>query len=129
MKNTPSLGEESSRRDFIRTGLAVAVATATTSLAAAPATAAETPPPAPGKGGRPLPHNPRTAAAMPVRNLGKTGYRTGIFSLGCQAAVEEKGKEDIAEAILNRAIDLGGIISTPLRPTARARVKPTSAAS
>ena len=53
------------------------------------------------------PFNERTHLKMPVRNLGKTGYRVGIFSLGCQAAVEEEGKEDIAEAILNRAIDLG----------------------
>ncbi len=93
----------STRREFLKTGLVAAAATAAISTApAAPAAA----PAATGKG-RPLPHNPRTAAAMPMRNLGKTGYRTGIFSLGCQAAVEEKGKEAVAEAILNRAIDLG----------------------
>ena len=33
-----------------------------------------------------LPENPRTMKAMPTRNLGKTGYKVGIFSLGGQAA-------------------------------------------
>lgn len=98
----------SSRRDFLKTGLVAAATTASAAIAGAPASSQAAPAgAAPTGGGRPLPHNPRTAAAMPMRNLGKTGYRTGIFSLGCQAAVEEKGKDEIAEAILNRAIDLG----------------------
>lgn len=29
-----------------------------------------------------LPYNPATSDAMPTRNLGKTGYKVGIFSLG-----------------------------------------------
>jgi len=33
----------------------------------------------------PLPSNPATVDAMPTRNLGKTGYKVGIFSLGGQA--------------------------------------------
>jgi len=32
---------------------------------------------------------PVTPAAMPTRNLGKTGYKIGIFSLGGQAALEK----------------------------------------
>ena len=32
-----------------------------------------------------LPSNPATPHAMPTRNLGKTGYKVGIFSLGGQA--------------------------------------------
>lgn len=32
----------------------------------------------------PLPSNPVTEKAMPTRNLGHTGYRVGIFSLGGQ---------------------------------------------
>jgi hypothetical protein len=31
-----------------------------------------------------VPFNERTFAAMPTRNLGKTGHRVGIFSLGGQ---------------------------------------------
>jgi aryl-alcohol dehydrogenase-like predicted oxidoreductase len=54
-----------------------------------------------------MPFNSRTAAAMPMRNLGRTGYRVGIFSLGCQAAIEIKGNEKLAVEIMNRAIDLG----------------------
>jgi hypothetical protein len=44
---------------------------------------------------------------MPTRNLGKTGYRVGIFSLGGQARIEKPNKEDESVAIINRAIDLG----------------------
>jgi aryl-alcohol dehydrogenase-like predicted oxidoreductase len=55
----------------------------------------------------PLPDNPRTAAAMPMRNLGKTGYRVGIFSLGGQAAVEQPDNESVAVPIVEKALDLG----------------------
>lgn len=55
----------------------------------------------------PLPHNPRTAGAMPMHNLGRTGYRVGILSLGGQATLEIPGKEAGSEAIINRALDLG----------------------
>ncbi len=85
------------RRDFLGAGLATAVGAVASTR---PGEANTEAPPA-------TPHNPRTHAAMPVRNLGKTGHRVGIFSLGGQAAVEEAGKEEIAEAIVNRAIDLG----------------------
>ena len=54
-----------------------------------------------------LPYNPRTHKAMPTRNLGKTGYQVGIFSLGGQATLEIKGKEKDSVDIINRAIDLG----------------------
>ncbi len=87
------------RRQFLGAGTAAALAVAAGSVQ--PAQAGQKPT-------DPLePFNERTHLMMPTRNLGKTGYRVGIFSLGCQAAVEQKGKEDIAEAILNRAIDLG----------------------
>jgi aryl-alcohol dehydrogenase-like predicted oxidoreductase len=68
-------------------------------------TAAAQPPKPAGK--RPLPFNPRTHAAMPVNNLGKTGFRVGILSLGGQATLELPGKQAESEAIINRAIDLG----------------------
>src|SRR5215469_16546107 len=54
-----------------------------------------------------LPSNPHTQAAMPTRNLGKTGYKVGIFSLGGQAALERANNFDVAVPIINRALDLG----------------------
>lgn len=55
----------------------------------------------------PLPYNPRTHQAMPTANLGRTGFRVGILSLGGQATLEIPGKEAESEAIIHRAIDLG----------------------
>jgi hypothetical protein len=50
---------------------------------------------------------PRTAAAMPVRNLGRTGLAVGIFSLGGQAAIEQPDHAAAAVPIVERALDLG----------------------
>jgi predicted aldo/keto reductase-like oxidoreductase len=55
----------------------------------------------------PLPVNPVTPSAMPTRNLGCTGYRVGIFSLGGQAAVEQPDNEAVAVPIVEKALDLG----------------------
>ena len=46
-------------------------------------------------------------AAMPTRNLGKTGCRVSIFSLGGQAALERGNNEANAVPIIERALDLG----------------------
>jgi uncharacterized protein len=54
-----------------------------------------------------LPNNARTQDAMPTRNLGKTGYKVGIFSLGGQAALEKSDNFDTAVQIIERALDLG----------------------
>jgi aryl-alcohol dehydrogenase-like predicted oxidoreductase len=54
-----------------------------------------------------LPVNSRTMASMPTRNLGKTGYKVGIFSLGGQAALEKPDNFDHAVPIVERALDLG----------------------
>ena len=54
-----------------------------------------------------LPLNTRTQAEMPTRNLGKTGYKVGIFSLGGQAALEKANHFDVAVPIIDRALDLG----------------------
>ena len=54
-----------------------------------------------------LPANPATTNAMPTRNLGKTGYRVGIFSLGGQAALERPDNAAVAVPIVERALDLG----------------------
>lgn len=100
------------RRDFL--GSSVSAATlvggiATRSAAAQQVSQSEALPAATASGYRKhaLPHNPRTPGAMPVRNLGLTGYRVGQLSLGGQATIEIPGKEDASAAIINRAIDLG----------------------
>ncbi len=54
-----------------------------------------------------LPSNPATAGAMPTRNLGRTGFRVGAFSLGGQSAIERGGNEAVAVPIVERALDLG----------------------
>lgn len=61
----------------------------------------------PPKAARPLPLNPRTARAMPTRNLGRTGHLAGIFSLGGQAAIEQPNNEGVAVPLIERALDLG----------------------
>lgn len=94
------------RREFFGATLAAAAMTAGNRLSANAETAALAAPAPTGKLPS-LPFNPRTAAAMPMRNLGKTGFRVGIFSLGCQAAIEVKGNEQLSVDIMNRAIDLG----------------------
>jgi aryl-alcohol dehydrogenase-like predicted oxidoreductase len=85
------------RREFLKAGGAV-----TAALLAPAAIAAKAPKTLPG-----LPSNPVTPAAMPTRNLGKTGYKVGIFSLGGQASLEKANNFDIAVPIVERALDLG----------------------
>ncbi len=84
------------RRDFLKLGGA-----ATAGLLAGPVLAER------AAAEPALPHNPVTLAAMPTRNLGRTGYRPGIFSLGGQAAVERPNNEAVAVPIVDRAIELG----------------------
>ena len=84
------------RREFLKAGGAV------TAALLAPAAIADTPHTMPG-----LPSNPVTPDAMPTRNLGRTGYRVGIFSLGGQASLEKPNNFDIAVPIIERALDLG----------------------
>src|ERR1700727_1973901 len=54
-----------------------------------------------------LPYNPATSDAMPTRNLGKTGYKVGIFSLGGQAALEKANNEATAVPVIEKSLDLG----------------------
>src|SRR3974390_489409 len=84
------------RREFLKAGSAITAGLV--AQAALPAAAATLPS---------LPSNPATQNAMPTRNLGKTGYRVGIFSLGGQAAVERANNEEVAVPIIEKAIDLG----------------------
>ena len=98
MSNTPPDDRIASpdRRTFLKTGgAATAALLAQTALpAAAPAVPA-------------LPANPATADAMPTRNLGKTGYRVGVFSLGGQSALEQAKNDAVAVPLVDRALDLG----------------------
>ena len=97
MKSTnadkPSLNN---RREFLKAGGALTAGLV--AQAPMPASAATLPS---------LPSNPVTQNAMPTRNLGKTGYRVGIFSLGGQAAVERADNEAVAVPIIEKALDLG----------------------
>src|SRR5665647_3185771 len=51
--------------------------------------------------------NPTGAVAVPTRNLGKTGVKVGIFSLGGQSIIERAHQEDAAIPVIERALDLG----------------------
>jgi aryl-alcohol dehydrogenase-like predicted oxidoreductase len=91
-------GRQTGRREFLKVGGAVAAA-----LVAPGAVLAD-----PGnKTMPPLPSNPVTLKAMPTRNLGKTGYKVGIFSLGGQAALEKPNNFENAVPIIEKALDLG----------------------
>jgi aryl-alcohol dehydrogenase-like predicted oxidoreductase len=95
-KNLSTAAAKQGRREFLKAGGALTAALLT------PSALADTPKVLPG-----LPSNPRTPAAMPTRNLGKTGYRVGIFSLGGQASIEKPNNFDVAVPIIERALDLG----------------------
>jgi aryl-alcohol dehydrogenase-like predicted oxidoreductase len=84
------------RREFLKAGGAITAGLV--AQAAMPASATTLPS---------LPSNPATPNAMPTRNLGKTGYKAGIFSLGGQAALERADNEAVAVPIIERALDLG----------------------
>ena len=91
------------RRNFLKTGGAVAAGILAGGAMPAPASnALDSTAPA-----SPKPVNPRTLASLPTRNLGKTGYKVGIFSLGGQAALEHANNFDAAVPIVERALNLG----------------------
>jgi len=94
MKHSPSSPD---RRTFLKTGSAIAAGLLTPAAIAAPSA---TTLPA-------LPTNSRTLSSMPTRNLGRTGYKVGIFSLGGQASLEKADNFDVAVPIIERALDLG----------------------
>lgn len=88
----------SDRRNFLKTGGAVAAGLLANGTMHALPHDSTLPP---------LPSNPKTLDAMPTRNLGKTGYKVGIFSLGGQAALEKPNNFAEAVPIIERALDLG----------------------
>jgi len=85
------------RREFLKLG-GLAAAAAVVGPAAVPTVA---------QAAAAATSNPAAAGAMPTRNLGKTGYRVGIFSLGGQAALERGHNDAVAVPLINRALDLG----------------------
>jgi aryl-alcohol dehydrogenase-like predicted oxidoreductase len=44
---------------------------------------------------------------MPTRNLGRTGYKVRLFSLGGESALDKPDNHDVAIPLIDRAIDLG----------------------
>ncbi len=94
MKQAPSSLD---RRNFLMTGGAVAAGLLTHGTV--PMRAAGLLPA--------LPANSKTLGSMPTRNLGKIGYKVGIFSLGGQAALEKANNFDAAVPLIERALDLG----------------------
>jgi hypothetical protein len=84
------------RREFLKVGGAAAAGFVAHGLM--PTTAQAFPP---------LPENAVTPSAMPTRNLGRTGYRVGVFSLGGQASIEKPDNEAVAVPIVEKALDLG----------------------
>jgi hypothetical protein len=86
----------SGRRAFLKVG-----GTAAAGLLARAATAQQT------SGVAEDAKNSPSAAALPTRNLGLTGHKVGVFSLGGQGALERPNNQAVAVPIVERALDLG----------------------
>lgn len=95
--------EKINRRKFLGTGLAAAASVSVGKALASEKEFSKIP----IKKNDENPFNPVTYSAMPTHAFGKTGYKVGVLSLGGQATLEIKGKEEESEKIINRAIDLG----------------------
>ena len=97
-KNQAGKLSSSNRRSFLKTsGAMTAAVIGSAALPKLPATAAASA----------APVDTPKREAMPTRNLGKTGYKVGIFSLGGQASIERPHNEDVAVPIIEKALDLG----------------------
>ena len=99
--DTPQDVGSQNRRGFLKTG-AASIAAGLSAGMVAPRFSGEVP----------SPENSPVAAStiqdmMPTRNLGKTGFRVGIFGLGGQGALEKTGNESLALQIIQRALELG----------------------
>ena len=97
--------EGTTRRDLFKLGAAAAAGLVATRLGASEYL--DLTPAAPNSKAGVTPFNPRTATAMPTRNLGRTGHLVGLFSLGGQAAIEQPNNEKVAVPLIERALDLG----------------------
>lgn len=93
-KSQADKSSRSNRRTFLKSsGVMTAVAIGSAALPTLPMAAAAA-------------DSPRRDA-MPTRNLGKTGYKVGIFSLGGQTSLERAHNEGVAVPIIEKALDLG----------------------
>ena len=99
--DTPQDGVNQNRRGFLKTGAASLAAGLSAGVIAARASGEVTS----------TENTPAAAKAvqemMPTRNLGKTGFRVGIFGLGGQGALEKANNETLALQMIQRALDLG----------------------
>jgi aryl-alcohol dehydrogenase-like predicted oxidoreductase len=98
---TPQDAGNQNRRGFLRTGASSIAAGLTAGIIAGSASGEVT-----------STENSAAAARsvqdmMPTRNLGKTGFRVGIFGLGGQGALEKANGESLALRMIQRALELG----------------------
>lgn len=99
--DTPQADANQNRRGFLKTGAASIAAGLSAGVIASRASdevmSKET--------------SPAAAKAvqdmMPTRNLGKTGFRVGIFGLGGQGALEKANNESLALQMIQRSLELG----------------------
>jgi aryl-alcohol dehydrogenase-like predicted oxidoreductase len=98
-KSEPSQSSSNNRRSFLKISGAAVLGSAALPMIAGAATAAAM--------NSPSSNAAQATSAMPTRNLGKIGYKVGIFSLGGQAALEKPHNQAVAVPIIERALDLG----------------------
>jgi hypothetical protein len=100
-KDTPPDAGDQNRRGFLKTG-AASIAVGLSAGVISPSASGE---------GTSTQNSPAAARAiqemMPTRNLGKTGFRVGIFGLGGQGALEKANNESGALQMIQRALELG----------------------
>src|ERR1700692_943867 len=99
--DTPQDAGNKNRRGFLKTGAASIAAGLSPGVIPASASSQMTS----------TENSPAAARAiqdmMPTRNLGKTGFRVGIFGLGGQGALEKANNESLALQMIQRALELG----------------------
>ena len=95
MKRDPDPDRSIDRRDFLRVGAAAGMGLLAGTASAGPA-ASRTPAGAAA-----------TTKPMPTRNLGRTGHKVSLFSLGGESALDKPNHRDVAIPIIERALDLG----------------------
>jgi aryl-alcohol dehydrogenase-like predicted oxidoreductase len=100
-KDTLQDAGNQNRRDFIKSGTA-SIAALSAGVIASPASDE-----AMSKDKTPDMEAKAVKDTMPTRNLGKTGYRVGIFGLGGQAALDKANNESLALQMIHRALELG----------------------
>src|SRR5713226_3863084 len=99
--DTPQDAGNQNRRGFLKTG-AASIAAGLSAGVIAPSAYSEV---------TSTENSPAAAKAvqemMPTRNLGKTGFRVGIFGLGGQDALEKANNEAVAVPIIEKVLELG----------------------